>query len=196
MAELTELKVKYFEKPGQDNTTETLAAAKAAADQLGITTIVVASTRGNTAEQAVTAFDPGTYNLVVVTHNYGFAKPGECEMSEETRAALIEKGVKVVTGGHALSGVESAYMKKKALSHWTPTALFQRALRWMVCDGFKVCIEIVPMAVDAGAVRDVAADVIAIGGTGRGADTACVIKPVDSRAFFDLRVKMVLAKPK
>ncbi|MHA1731989.1 MAG: pyruvate kinase alpha/beta domain-containing protein [Promethearchaeota archaeon] len=189
---MVEINVKYFEKPG-DHTGPVLEAATAAAEKFGIKTVVVASTRGATARAALEAFDPGAYNLVVVTHSYGFAKPGECEFPDDLRSELVEKGVRVVTGGHALSGVDSALLKK--MDHWSGTAIFQRALRWMVCDGFKVCLEIVAMAVDAGAVLDPGADVLAIGGTGKGADTACVVKPAGTRNFFDMRVKMLLAKP-
>ncbi|MHA1607222.1 MAG: pyruvate kinase alpha/beta domain-containing protein, partial [Candidatus Freyarchaeota archaeon] len=63
-----------------------------------------------------------------------------------------------------------------------------------ICDGFKVCIEISLMAADAGLIP-VDKDVIAIGGTGRGADTAVVLKPAESSHFLDLRVHAILCKP-
>jgi len=37
--------------------------------------------------------------------------------------------------------------------------------------------------------------VICIGGTGRGADTVCLIKPMPTSMFDKLRVKAILAKP-
>jgi len=51
------------------------------------------------------------------------------------------------------------------------------------------------MAADAGLVR-VGEPCIAIAGTGRGADTALVLKPANAQAFFDLRVMEVIAKPR
>jgi len=60
--------------------------------------------------------------------------------------------------------------------------------------GMKVVTEIALMAADAGLVRT-DEDVIAIAGTGRGADTAVVLKPVNTEDFFDLRVKEILCKP-
>ena len=49
-----EKKTVYFEKPGgEDNTAKTLELAKARADELGIKTVVVASTVGKTAFKAV-----------------------------------------------------------------------------------------------------------------------------------------------
>ncbi|MDQ1352131.1 MAG: uncharacterized protein QG657_2437, partial [Acidobacteriota bacterium] len=38
-------------------------------------------------------------------------------------------------------------------------------------------------------------DVISIGGTGKGADTALVIQPANSFHFFDLKVKETICKP-
>jgi hypothetical protein len=60
--------------------------------------------------------------------------------------------------------------------------------------GMKVVCEITLMAADAGLVRT-DEDIIVIGGTGRGADTAVVLKPVNSEDFFDLKVKEILCKP-
>jgi len=60
--------------------------------------------------------------------------------------------------------------------------------------GMKVACEIAIMAADAGLVCT-DEDVIAIGGTHRGADTALVLRPVTSQDFFDLRVKEILCKP-
>ncbi len=50
------------------------------------------------------------------------------------------------------------------------------------------------MAADGGLVRT-DEDIIAIAGTGQGADTAVVLRPVNSNGFFDLMVKEVLCKP-
>ena len=64
--------------------------------------------------------------------------------------------------------------------------------------GMKVACEITMMAADGGLVRT-DEDVIAIAGTGgegRGADTAIVLKPVNSHDFFDLKVKEILCKPR
>ena len=61
--------------------------------------------------------------------------------------------------------------------------------------GMKVACDITLMAADAGLVRT-DEDVIAIAGTSRGADTAVVLRPVNSEDFFDLRVKEILCKPR
>jgi hypothetical protein len=59
----------------------------------------------------------------------------------------------------------------------------------------KVVVEITAMAADAGAVP-VDRDVIAIAGSGRGADTAVVVKPAYSHNLFDMVVREIIAKPR
>ena len=65
----------------------------------------------------------------------------------------------------------------------------------MFGQGMKVVVEITAMAADAGAVP-VDRDVIAIAGSGRGADTAVVIKPAYSHNLFDVVVREIIAKPR
>ena len=62
-------------------------------------------------------------------------------------------------------------------------------------EGMKVACEIALMAADAGLVRT-DQEVVSIGGTGRGADTAVVLKPAHAQDFFDLRVKEIICKPR
>jgi len=51
------------------------------------------------------------------------------------------------------------------------------------------------MAADAGLART-DEEVIAIGGTDHGADTAIVVTPVNTHHFFNLRVREILCKPR
>jgi hypothetical protein len=50
------------------------------------------------------------------------------------------------------------------------------------------------MAADAGALSG--NDIIAIGGSGHGADTALVLKPAHQNNFFDLRIREIICKPR
>ena len=50
------------------------------------------------------------------------------------------------------------------------------------------------VASDAGLVPP--ADVIAVAGTGRGADTCCLIRGNSSNRFFEIKVKKIITKPK
>jgi hypothetical protein len=51
------------------------------------------------------------------------------------------------------------------------------------------------MAADAGLIRT-DEEIISIGGTANGADTALVVKPVHTHDFFQLKVKEILCKPR
>ena len=85
----------YFDKLGQDNTDQVFQIAKARAEQLGITSVVVATTRGETGRRAAEIF--AGFNLVLVTHSTGFKKPNQQELSEENRAAIEALGGRVLT---------------------------------------------------------------------------------------------------
>ena len=60
--------------------------------------------------------------------------------------------------------------------------------------GTKVCVEIAAMALDAGLVP-FGEDVLAVGGTGRGADTACIIRPAYTADILATRVREIVCKP-
>ena len=61
--------------------------------------------------------------------------------------------------------------------------------------GTKVCLEIATMAMDAGALPW-GRDVIAVGGSGRGADTALVLRPTHAKNFFETKVLELICKPR
>ena len=193
MADLN-IEVTYFEKPGPPNTDKALAVAKKYADQLNIKGIIVASTTGNTAEKIVEVFNPREYNIVVITHSFYFvnAKVRQ-EFPEEKMEEIRNKGVKVYSGTHSMSGIERGIRIKK--EPWIFVDLLAKVIREQFSQGTKVCIELASMAVDAGLIENLENDVICIAGTGRGADTVCLIKPAPTSEFMNLRVKAILAKP-
>jgi hypothetical protein len=189
MAETT-IPSTYFSPPGPQNTARTLEIARRRAEELGIRTVLVASTRGETGAQAAQLFQG--YDVVVVTHATGFGGPNVQELTDENRAAIEAAGAKILTCQHALAGVGRAVRKKWGT--YMIDEIVAQTLR-IFSEGTKVCVEIALMAADAGLVR-VGEPCIAIGGTGRGADTALVLVPANVQQFFDLRVMEVLAKPR
>ncbi|MBC8447696.1 MAG: hypothetical protein H8D78_08105 [Chloroflexi bacterium] len=180
----------YFEKPGKENTQRTFELAKKRAEELGIKTILVASTRGETGAKACEAFRG--YDVVVVTHSTGFKEPNYQELTEENRAAIEAAGGKVLTCQHAFGGVGRAVRRK--LRTYQLEEFIAYTLR-IFGEGMKVVVEIALMAADAGLART-DEPVIAIAGTGKGADTAVVLKPANAQSFFDLQVLEVLCKPR
>lgn len=75
-----------------------------------------------------------------------------------------------------------------------PAQVVAHALR-MFGQGTKVCVEIAVMALDAGLIP-FGREIIAIGGTGRGADTALVLTPAHSRQFFATWIHEIICKPR
>jgi hypothetical protein len=191
----TQKKIYYFEKPGEANTPDAARFAIERAQELGITTIVVASTSGKTALVFFDAMTGSGINLVVVTHVIGFTKPGEWEFSEEIADRLQKQGVRIVTSTHALSGIERALSRSPKVGGGSRTEAIAEALRRVVAVGLKVAVECVLMAADAGAI-DIHGEVIAAGGTASGADTVCVIRPAHTANFFDLQVREIVAMPR
>ena len=187
---LVERKTVYFQAPGEQNTESVLELVKGYAQAEGIRDIVVASTTGETGVKASRAFKG--FNVVVVSHHVGFQEPGVWEMKEENRKKTLENEAKILTATHALSGVERAV--RKNFGTIMPLELVAHTLR-LFGEGTKVCVEITVMAADAGLIP-VDRDVIALGGTGRGADTALVIRPASASRFFDLKIREIIAKPR
>ncbi len=179
----------HFEEPGSINTRQTLELACDRGRELGIKEAVVASTTGDTAYKALEVLKG--FKLIAVTYHCGFKQPFEKAMKEDVRKDLEEEGIKVIEATHALSGVERAIAKKYSGSY--PALLMAETLR-LFGQGTKVGVEIAIMAADGGALSG--KDVITIGGTGRGADTALVVKPAHQSNVFDLRIREIICKPR
>jgi hypothetical protein len=180
----------YFEKPGRGNTERTLQIAKARAEELGVKNILVATVSGATGVRAAEAFRG--FNVILVTHSTGFKEPNHQELTEENRRAIEAAGAKILTCQHALGGVGRAVRRK--LGTYQLEEIIAYTLR-VLGEGVKVVCEIAMMAADAGLVRT-GEPVIAIAGTGRGADTAVVLRPANAQAFFDMRIMEILCKPR
>lgn len=189
MSEITVRSV-YFEKPGKQNTARALEIARQRAEELGIRTVLVASTQGETGVQVAQQFQG--QEVIVVTHVAGFRGPNTQELTEENRAAIKAAGATILTCQHALGGIGRAVRKKWGT--YQVDEIVAQTLR-IFGEGMKVVVEIALMAADAGLVR-VGEPCIVIAGAGRGADTVVLLVPANVQQFFDLRVMEVLAKPR
>lgn len=185
----------YFEKPGGDeNTDNALALAKARAEELGIKTVVVASTVGKTAVKAVQVFEG--FKVIIVTHVTGFREPDIQEFTAENRKIVEQKGGIILTAAHSFGAIHRSLgagggPPAPSNNIGDIVALTLRTFG----QGTKVACEIAAMAADAGLVRT-DEEIVCIGGTGRGADTAAVIQPNYTHRFFNLRVKEIICKPR
>lgn len=185
----TQVSATYFHQTGAENTNAVLHVAKKRADELGIRTIVVATTTGETGVQAAQIF--AGYDLVVVTHSTGFQGPNTQELTAENRARIEARGARLLTCQHALGGVGRAVRRK--LNTYQIDEIIAYTLR-IFGQGMKVCCEIAMMAADAGLIR-AGQPAICVAGTGGGADTSVVLTPVNAQDFFEMKVMEILCKP-
>ena len=149
----------------------------------------MATSKGGTAAKALEICQG--LKVVAVTYHAGFRAPFQAVMPLDVRRDLEARGAVVVGGCHALSGIERSVAGKFGGIY--PALIIAEALR-LFGQGVKVAVEIAVMAADAGVLSG--ADIVAVGGTGRGADAALVLAPAHQNNFFDLKVREVICKPR
>ncbi len=185
-----------WDRVGRECTKDTAQAALERAKTLGITDFVVATNTGYTVEvlldEQKKVWPEGELNIVAVTHHAGFREPGSDEMSQEMRKSLAERGVSVLTTTHLFANIE-----RSVTSNWGglyPGGLVSATLR-MFGQGMKVCFEIAVMAKDAAMIpHDI--EIMVLGGSGGGADTAVVMKPAHAKDFFDTQLLETVCQPR
>jgi hypothetical protein len=192
---MTKREVLYLDAPGGANTEKVLDAVADRLKEGDIEHVVIASDSGKTGLMATDKLSKSGIGVVVVTEQCGFDKEGENSMSPDMQERLTASGAKIVRGTHALSGLERSITKK--LGGSSRVEAVSEALRALFGQGMKVAVEITIMAADNGAIpcgSDV--EVIAIGGTESGSDTAVVVRPAHANGFFNLRVREIIAIPR
>ncbi len=184
----------YFKERGWKNTKQALKLAYQAAIESGIKTIVVASTKGDSALEAIQTFQDEIFQLIIVTHHSGFRDDIVNEFSSEIKNKILKERPSTIlhTSTHAFAGLERSFR----LAHNTmlPIEMLAITLRRCFGEGTKVTMEMAIMVSDAGLV-DTTSDIICIAGTGRGLDTAWIVKPSYSNRLFELKMKIPICKP-
>jgi len=178
-----EEKIVYFETRGAENTEETLKLVLERAKDRGISKVVLASTKGDTARAALDMFGDTDIKLIVVPWQFGF---GETQPFPKDLVQELEGRGHHVHFSTMLFHTEDFYGMK---SPW-PMATILRTF----CQGMKVCVEIVLMAGDGGLVEP-GEKVIVLAGTGFGADTAIVVTGTTSTKVNRLRIHEIICKP-
>ena len=185
-----ETKTVYFDGRGPGYTDETLRLAKKRADELGVRDVVVASYTGETGAKACQVFSG--HNVVVVAGVYGFREPNQVRMQDEHKAAIEAAGGKILHTGHAFGMLGRSVNKRFGAIQ--VDEVIAHVLR-LFSQGVKVGCEIACMATDAGLIRS-GEEAIAIGGRGRGADTAIVLRASNTHTFFEMRILEIICKPR
>jgi hypothetical protein len=186
-------RIVYFDRPGPANTVGVAEAVRERCAELGIEHVVVASNTGATALALYEALKDTGATLVSVGEHTGFRGGDQQDLTDDRRRALEEKGIKVLICSHALSGVGRSVTNK--FSGITHVEIVAYTLRQFGGEGVKVAVEVAVMAADAGLVPT-DREIIAVGGTGGGADTAIVLKAAHMNNFFDLEIREIIAKPR
>ena len=179
-----EEKIVYFEKPGKRNTAEVIQLVKERAHARGINRFVVASTRGNTARDFLETVTGTEHRLVIIPWQFGF-KSQDQPFPQELVSELQAKNHQVHFGTMLFHTVEF-------YGTGAPQAM-ANVLRTFG-QGTKVCLEILLMACDGGCIG-IGEKVIAVAGTGVGADTAFVATAAPSTRMGSLRIHEIICKP-
>lgn len=191
---MTKAEILYLDRPGKENTDRVIEAVVGRVDGGGIGHVIVASSTGSTGRRLEEALRGRSVKVVIVTSHSGFENEGECEMPQEVVDGFLRDGIMVVRASHVLSGIERSISRK--LGGASRVEAISEALRALFGQGMKVCIEVTVMAADNGAIPVGDAEVIAVGGTGEGADTACVVRPAHANSFFNFEVREILVMPR
>ncbi|MCL2044884.1 MAG: hypothetical protein FWG88_00675 [Oscillospiraceae bacterium] len=184
--------MKVYEKAGPDNTDDACRIAIERAMLMGAS-IVSATTQGDAGVRLCDIAKEMAYQgqIVIVTHAYGSREPGTNALKEEHREAIKGHGATIVTATHALSGVERGISSRHQGAY--PAEIIAHSLR-MLSAGIKVVVEISCMALDAGAI-EFGKEIVCLGGTGRGLDTAVIMTPAHANKIFETRIHEILCKP-
>lgn len=190
----------YFEKPGKHNTEKVVEAVRQRLAEGDIKAVVVASTTGYTAlkfSEALQGRDGITLVSVAETpliREWGAEYP--C-LSPQTKQELERRGVIVADKvPYLLHSSVLDYSQWKAPS----AEEIVRETLYAFGQGLKVAVEVVLIAVASGFLAPFQ-DVIAVGGTARGADTAIVAHATFPNHVFSrnaakrLKIREVLCKP-
>ena len=183
--------IHYFKKKGPTNTPKTLEVALEGCKEFAVNSIVVASSTGDTALKLREMAD-SSIDIIAVTYSAGIKYTDKIETFNRHADTLRDKGIRIVRGIHAFSGVERG-LENKYKSGLTPLNIIADTLR-MFGQGMKVCVEISTMAAEHGFILP-DNHVVAVAGSGSGADTAVLIKPAFAARIFETHIEAILCKP-
>jgi len=142
-----ERKVEYFIDPGSQNTEEVIDSVKRRITNGDISKVVVASTSGETGVKFARELK-GSAMVIAVSHE---------EMNAVYKRQITEHGGKAFDKTHLALHAKGMDDVRKTF--------------YTFGQGFKVAVEVILIATDKGEL-DLYEDVVGVGGTGNGADTA------------------------
>ncbi len=163
----------YFAKPGRENLEDVVEAVEKRIDQTGIRHVVVASHSGRTA-MAIAERLRGKAEVICVSGRPARRDRGRDwpSIAPENRRKL--EGLGVVILDRIPYALESTVLQEDRWNTASADKVVIETLR-MFGQGMKVAVQVVLTATSSGYLEPYQ-DVIGVGGTGRGADTAIIMK--------------------
>ncbi len=189
-----------FKNPGAENTRATLERCirrlimgdLANGEKKEEPILIIPTTTGHSALLAMELLsNHPEIRLIVIGHRYGFKEEGKNEIPDEVQRKIRDRGHALYFGTHLFTGLEKAFSNTYGGAY--PHRLIADTLK-IFSQGTKVLFEDTVMATDAGLVSP-NRWVVSAGGTGRGLDTAMVIKSAHSDHFFQMRIREILCMP-
>ena len=189
----------YFDEPGERNTDYVVEAVKKRVSVTGVKHVVVASTSGKTAVRFAEALG-NQVSLIAVSEPRYIKEWGSSWpiMEKSYKKRLEELGVTVLD--RAPYVFHSSVLEGSKWSQATPEMILRETF-YTLGQGFKVATEVVLTAVACG-VLEPYQDVIGVGGTERGADTALILRATYPATVFSkdpdkrLEIREVIAMPR
>lgn len=166
----------YFKKTGGNNTDDVIRAVKSRLKENGLKTVIVASTSGATGFKFVESLE-GRAQVFAVSHE---------KMDSSLKMKIESLGGKAIDQTHLHLHGERMDATRDAL--------------YSLGQGFKEAVEVILIATDKDLVKPYI-DVISVGGTGTGSDTAIVARSTRTgEAFGDnrqrkLEIREIIAMP-
>jgi hypothetical protein len=198
MAKMVKRQVYYFDEPGEGNTQWVIEAVSQRLEAGGIKKVIVASTSGETAAKFARSLK-GRVELICVSQAPYLREWGQewpC-LKQKFRRQMERLGVAIID--RAPYVFHNSVLEAAPWSDAFPERLVKETL-YCFGQGMKVAVEVVLMAVSCGYVTPFE-DVIGVGGSGKGADTAIVLRATYPACLFDkdpakrLEIKEVIAMP-
>lgn len=202
--------VHFFDEPGEKNTDDVIASVLGRAKEGGIETIVVASVSGRTAvkiaetlkEQSlrtkvVCVSGPPSWEKDAPQYRFPLIANEERKRLETLQVRIVDQTkepYKPIT-------LREIWEKKTLVVTYPESNLFWMTLICVGGHGFRTAVEVVFMAVEAGALRT-GQRVVSAAGTSRGLDSAIVLRAcrfedaVGRYPSKRLKVEEILAMPK
>jgi len=198
MAKMIKRQVYYFDEPGEENTKSVIEAVSKRLEAGGIKRVIVASTSGKTAVEFARSLK-GKAELVCVSEapyrrewgeQWPCLKPAFRRELEKLGVAIVDKTPYVF---------HSSVLEAARWPNASPERLVKETL-YAFGQGVKVAVEVALTAVSCGYVTPYE-DVIGVGGSSKGADTAIVLRATYPASLFDkdpekrLEIREIIAMP-